>query len=216
MLHPMQPSAKTQPSPASSSFAGLLAALALPSRDEEERTSLWSSDDLGEDVATLSYERALRAHARYKPAQSGEWETAHAARPETGDEREESPPGEVGGTAKTTPAGALMQQADDLRRASVTIRLSRAECARLHERAAEAGVTVSAYLRSCTFEAEALRAEVKAALADLRAAGVQGTEGPREQGNKELKQRGNQGMRLARVLVHIGSLCIGLASGKSS
>ena len=104
----------------------------------------------------------------------------------------------------------------DLRQASVTIRLSQAECARLHERAAEAGVTVSAYLRSCTFEAEALRAEVKAALADLRAAGVQGTEGPIKQGNKGLKQRGNQGMRLARVLVHIGNLCIGLASVKSS
>ena len=29
--------------------------------------------DLGEDVATLSYERALRAHARYKPADRGDW-----------------------------------------------------------------------------------------------------------------------------------------------
>jgi hypothetical protein len=58
----------------------------------------------------------------------------------------------------------------DLRSVSVTIRLSKAECARLHEHAAEAGVTVSAYLRSCTFEAEALRAEVKAALAELKAA----------------------------------------------
>ncbi len=215
MLHPMQPSAKTQPSPTSSSFAGLLAALALPSRDEAERTPVWNSDDLGEDVATLSYERALRAHARYKPADRWEWETAPAARPETVDEQEEAPPGEVGGEAKEAPAGAL-QQAADLRRASVTIRLSQAECARLHERAAEAGVTVSAYLRSCTFEAEALRAEVKAALADLRAAGVQGTEGPIKQGNKGLKQKGNQGMRLARVLVHIGNLCIGLASVKSS
>lgn len=214
MLHPMQPSAKTQPSPTSPSFAGLLAALALPSRGEAERTPVWNSDDLGEDVATLSYERALRAHARYKPAQSWEWATAHAARPETVDEREESPPGEFGGEAKAAPAGALMQQAADLRRASVTIRLSQAECARLHERAAEAGVTVSTYLRSCTFEAEALRAEVKAALADLRAAGVQGTEGPIKQGNKGLKQKGNQGMRLARVLVHIGNLCIGLASGR--
>ena len=212
----MQPSAKAQPSPNSPSFAGLLAALALPSRDEAERTPAWNSDDLGEDVATLSYERALRAHARYKPADRGEWKTAPAARPETGDEREESPPGEVGGEAKAAPAGALMQQAADLRRASVTIRLSQAECARLHERAAEAGVTVSAYLRSCTFEAEALRAEVKAALADLRAAGVQGTEGPIKQGNKVLKQQGNQGMRLARLVVHIGNLCIGLASVKSS
>ena len=67
-------------------------------------------------------------------------------------------------------AGPAKQAATDryLRSASVTIRLSKAECARLHQRAAEAGVTVSAYLRSCTFEAEALRAQVKAALAELR------------------------------------------------
>jgi hypothetical protein len=60
----------------------------------------------------------------------------------------------------------------DLRSVSVTIRLSKAECARLHKHAAEAGVTVSAYLRSCTFEAEALRAEVKTALAELRSAAL--------------------------------------------
>ncbi len=29
---------------------------------------LWSTSDLGEDVISLSYERALRAHARYRPA----------------------------------------------------------------------------------------------------------------------------------------------------
>ncbi len=51
----------------------------------------------------------------------------------------------------------------------MTIRLSKAECARLRERAAEAGLTVSAYLRSCALEAEALRAEVKQALAELKA-----------------------------------------------
>jgi hypothetical protein len=56
----------------------------------------------------------------------------------------------------------------DLRSASVTIRLSRSECARLHQRATEAGLTVSAYLRSCAVEAEALRAQVKQALAELK------------------------------------------------
>ncbi len=171
MLHPMQPSAKAQPSPNSPSFAGLLAALALPSRDEAERTPAWNSDDLGEDVATLSYERALRAHARYKPADRWEWETAHAARPETVDEREAAPL-PAARTSLELPVQANTAHDRDLRQASVTIRLSQAECARLHERAAEAGVTVSAYLRSCTFEAEALRAEVKAALADLRAAAL--------------------------------------------
>ena len=46
--------------------------------------------------------------------------------------------------------------------------MSRSEIAQLQRRAAEAGLTVSAYLRSCTFEAEALRTQVKEALAQLR------------------------------------------------
>jgi hypothetical protein len=56
----------------------------------------------------------------------------------------------------------------NLKCTSVTIRLSQAECAQLRTRAAEAGLTVSAYLRSCTFEAESLRAMVKDTLARLR------------------------------------------------
>ena len=55
------------------------------------------------------------------------------------------------------------------RSASITIRLSKAEVAQLRRRAAEAGLTVSAYLRSCTLEAESLRAMVKDTLAQLRA-----------------------------------------------
>lgn len=55
-------------------------------------------------------------------------------------------------------------------RASVTLRMSRAECMQLKERAEEAGLTVSAYLRSCAFEVETLRAQVKQALAELRTA----------------------------------------------
>jgi predicted transcriptional regulator len=51
--------------------------------------------------------------------------------------------------------------------------MSQAECAQLHSRAAEAGLTVSAYLRSCTFEAESLRAMVKATMAQLRSAQTQ-------------------------------------------
>jgi hypothetical protein len=54
--------------------------------------------------------------------------------------------------------------------ASITIRLSKAECEQLRNRAAQAGLTVSAYLRSCTFEAEALRAQVKDVLAEMRKA----------------------------------------------
>jgi hypothetical protein len=56
--------------------------------------------------------------------------------------------------------------------------MSKAECAQLHRRAAEAGLTVSAYLRSCTFEAESLRAMVKDTLARLRSVTAQAKPAP--------------------------------------
>ncbi len=46
-------------------FAGLLAALAATKPTELPK---WTDDELPQDVATLSYERALRTHARYKTA----------------------------------------------------------------------------------------------------------------------------------------------------
>jgi hypothetical protein len=69
-------------------------------------------------------------------------------------------------TETVSPSTTLLER--NLKCASVTIRLSQAECAQLRTRAAEAGLTVSAYLRSCTFEAESLRAMVKDTLAKLR------------------------------------------------
>lgn len=236
MLHCMQQPAQTRPSPTSSSFAGLLAVLASPSCDAMDcapasttpvtkdpsppgfATPASSESDLGEDVETLSYERALRAHARYKPVDRGDWNLAQRTRPGPGDAQGTPPlPAAPGGEGLPVEASAAPQAVvdGDLRQASVTIRLSKAECARLRQRAAEAGVTVSAYLRSCTFEAEALRAHVKEALAELRSAGVRGTEGPKDQGNKGPKQCGSEGIRLVRVLAHIGNFCIGLSSGKS-
>jgi hypothetical protein len=71
--------------------------------------------------------------------------------------------------AREKASSPLPSLAEARKRASVTIRLSEPEYEQLHQRAAEAGLTISAYLRSCTFEAEALRAQVKEALADLRA-----------------------------------------------
>jgi hypothetical protein len=52
--------------------------------------------------------------------------------------------------------------------ASVTVRLTQPESDRLRARAAEAGLTVSSYLRSCAFEVETLRAQVKDTVAQLR------------------------------------------------
>ena len=67
----------------------------------------------------------------------------------------------------------------NLKSASITIRLSKEEAEQLHMRAAEAGLTVSAYLRSCTFEAESLRAMVKDTMAQLKAATSEGKQAAR-------------------------------------
>ncbi len=193
----MQQPAPAHPSPSLSSFAGLLATLASPPpsppSDASADAPLWNSSDLGEDVATLSYERALRAHTRYRPLDRDSGRVDRSAIP-TGDlgsdaSAEAAIKIDVAGAtaaADATPGWKSGTAPDrNLRSASVTIRLSRAECARLHQRAAEAGLTVSAYLRSCALEAEALRAQVKQALAELKA----GTEGPRDRGNKNSARR---------------------------
>ena len=212
----MQQSVETQPPASPSSFAGLLAALTQP---EKKKTPQWSDDRLADDVITLSYERALRAHARYRPADRGDWSFAPDS-DQPLDYAEKAPSLTATQTNQDLPTRRSAPQQtvpdQDLRRTSVTIRLSGAESLRLRERAAEAGLTVSSYLRSCAFEAEALRAQVKEALAELKSGAVRGSEGPSEQGNKELKERGNSKIRLARVLGHIGHLWIGLSSGKSS
>jgi hypothetical protein len=207
----MQQPAPTQPSPSLSSFAGLLATLASPPppSDAAADAPLWNSSDLGEDVATLSYERALRAHARYRPANRdldcdsdcGDGSPTPAGNSGSGACLDAAIELDAAGAAVAVDAAPKLQtgtaRESDLRSASVTIRLSRAECARLHQRAAEAGLTVSAYLRSCAVEAEALRAQVKQALAELKA----GTDGPshpsgkaaggpgRDRGNKKSARR---------------------------
>jgi hypothetical protein len=173
MLLRMQQTDQASPSPAgSSSFAGLLASLASPRPDASDRISKLSGNELGDDVFTLSYERALHNHARYKPRDPDEWSRpavpGSGPCPERDDVAEALPATSSGNDGLSVDRKTTDDR--DLRTTSVTIRLSSAESARLHQRAAEAGVTVSAYLRSCTFEADALRAQVKSALAELRAA----------------------------------------------
>jgi len=55
------------------------------------------------------------------------------------------------------------------RQSIVSIRLNAIESEQLRLRAAESGISVSAYMRSCVLEAEHLRTQVKQALAELRA-----------------------------------------------
>lgn len=193
MLQAMQHSDATAPTVNPASFATLLASLAAPPK---KPASGWNDEALADDVATLSYEHALRAHARYRPESSPAssddqsltqmpdlapsytraaepppaapaTQSAYAASPAFSTPTPESNTGASHSFRSSRRMATRMER--NLLRASVTIRMSEAECEQLHRRAAEAGVTISSYLRSCTFEAEALRAQVKETLAQLRA-----------------------------------------------
>ena len=183
MLQSMRQPAPSQPSPSLSTFAGLLATLASPpSPSDTDNAPPWNSNGLGEDVATLSYERALRTHARYRTVnreldrESVRADGSLTAAADPGSDARADAPVETGAAGAFGAAGAVgasgamgvsggydassatvavhaapglhagTARDSDLRSASVTIRLSRAECTRLHQRAAEAGLTVSAYL----------------------------------------------------------------------
>ena len=192
-LETMQQPVATTTSPSSPSFAGLLAALAAPAQRPTASgdgslpagwKSGWSDDGLEDDVATLSYERALRAHARYHNPDQPTVESAGLGQASA----DELPPAASAAIPRTATRTATRFAADarpeadlslktpyeqNLKSASITIRMSKVECAQLHRRAADAGLTVSAYLRSCTFEAESLRAMVKDTMAELRLAKAQ-------------------------------------------
>ena len=168
-LKVMQSLAAESPTRDTSDFAGLLAALTTPVR---KREPVWNDEDPGEDVASLSYESALRAHARYRSADRIDGALTQFAG--SGLAAKKTAPA-VGKTLKATEQSqgngltlARVQAEKERKTASITIRLSEAECEQLHRRAAEAGITISAYLRSCTLEAESLRAQVKEALAQFR------------------------------------------------
>ncbi len=156
-LHAMEQTLPTETSFSASSFAGFLASLTDP---ETPRPSARNEDGLEDDIATFSYEPALRAQTQYgsDPVAAGPVTALPAApRPLQGD-----------GESHEPPAPKFQPAEKPLKKASITIRLSESECAQIRQRAAEAGLTVSAYLRSCTLEVESLRTQVKDALAHLR------------------------------------------------
>jgi len=181
----MQQPASSAPSP---TFAGMLAALAAPGQKKPPARDL---DGLEDDIATLSYERALRAHGRYRTPEVSDRALTQPSELDGLRIFEAEPEAEaVSMAAAREPAPVMQADAEpegahpdahpdahqdfraagrNLKCASITIRLSKAEVAQLRGRAAEAGLTVSAYLRSCTLEAESLRAMVKDTLAQLRA-----------------------------------------------
>jgi hypothetical protein len=194
---------ESAPSPASTSFAGVLAALTKPAQPtgisgdgslltKQNPASSWNDNDLADDVAILSYESALKSHTRYR---STDQSLTQPVNPEPFCYEEASSDlsvaarqsvaqhtASLGAIPSHEPRATPSQEPSfyraaaferNLKDASITIRMSKAECAQLHRRAAEAGLTVSAYLRSCTFEAESLRAMVKDTLARLRSVTTQ-------------------------------------------
>jgi hypothetical protein len=171
MLQPMQEPAEASPSLSAASFASLLAALAAP-EPAPKPVPASNNDGLADDIATLSYEQALRTHVRYRPADASVPPRPPADGPAQRRRREASqaaPAGQV----RVAPSKAKSRPTvprESRKSASITIRLSQTEGAQLRARAAEAGLTVSAYLRSCTFEVEALRTQVKQALTEFRSA----------------------------------------------
>lgn len=154
----MQSPATEAPSPTNRSFAGALADF-VPDRKFPPARDL---DGLEPDVATLSYEYALMAHRRNRPVEP----TQPGVAPVTngGTAQPEIPSAPTGACEGTTAA----DRAPTIKKASVTVRLTEEENGQLRQRAAEAGMTVSAYLRSCAFEVESLRAQVKQMLSEVR------------------------------------------------
>jgi len=126
-----------------SSFATVLSSLASPAPATE---TPWDDSALAEDVAVISYERALQAQTRMRSS----------------------------GPLAPPPPQAPRINSGAPRSTIITLRLSHAESTQLHDRATEAGLTVSSYIRSCIFEAETLRTQVKEALGQLRFVASQG------------------------------------------
>ena len=130
------------------SFANLLASFTGNSTKSNET---WDDSALLDDVTTISYEQALRSHRRVPAAETL---TVHETT-------------EIGAIPAAEPVPVAAEK--KRKTASITIRLTECEQAQLHERAADAQLSVSAYLRSCIFEAESLRAQVKEALSQMKA-----------------------------------------------
>ena len=154
-------------------FASLLSALAAPEPDAGEPAAGQAAGQAAEHVLeqaldesdALSYEGALRRGSRLSP-QLGPEAAPESARTKAdfAPAQEAAATGARGQSFRFSTPGTDAEK----RLSSVTLRLNRAECAQLKQRAAEAGLTLSAYVRACVFEAETLRAQVKQALRELR------------------------------------------------
>ncbi len=157
----MSESVTTPAIKSASSFASLFKSFSGPAKNIDET---WDDTALLDDVATISYEQALRSNRRVPPVAA-----LHTS---------ETQSTQVSTTKRQGSAAREKKR----KSSSITIRLTEEEEIQLHERAAAAQLSVSAYLRSCIFEAESLRAQVKEALSQIRAA----TDSPQGSGENRL------------------------------
>ena len=152
----MQTARAFEPSPTrdsgSDNFAAFLARLAgLPDWDADlpgQSVQPEPADAGKEEIALLSYEHALRGRV------------LAGSTAET-----------VLGNSETSLAHSSVSTAAEIvepRRCRASIRLTAAEDEILRIRAAESGLAISAYIRSCVFEVESLRAQVKQMMAEVR------------------------------------------------
>lgn len=147
MPEPAQPA----PPKAPGSFANLLASFAGKLHNDP-----WDDSALADDVTTISYEQALNAGHRDLP------------RSATNSLLDDTPaPASIYSSVEKTLRNSGPKKPKS---ASITIRVTAEEQAQLHQRANAAQLSVSAYLRSCIFEAESLRTQVKEAVAKMQSA----------------------------------------------
>jgi hypothetical protein len=142
----MQTSTAFAPSPNADDFATFLAKL---SEQPGIHAAHEMDDALGEEMELLSYEHALRAPVP-KPTKP--------VPPAT--------PSATLATGETT----ISLVTTEKRKIRTSICVTQSENALLHQRAAENGLSVSAYVRACVFEVEALRAQVKQMMAQVHTA----------------------------------------------
>lgn len=119
-----------------------------------------------EDTVSLSYEEALKKHARRpfaeEMARIGELASAELQT------RRDPAAASVAAPVSDPATAPVSAPVTSTKSASITLRMGAKESAMLRQRAAAAGISVSAYIRSCIFEAEELRAQVKQALAEIK------------------------------------------------
>lgn len=147
----MQTSTAFAPSPTEESFAAFLAKLAEPpaSEAEHEPDDAFENGASADEIAALSYEHALRPPVK---------------------KQVESAPLSMPNTSLATGKATISLAATEKRKIRASICLAPWENALLRQRAEENNLSISAYVRACVFEVEALRTQVKQMMAQVHTA----------------------------------------------